>query len=58
MIAHRLGAIRHADRILFVDGGRIVEQGSIDELTAWGGRFAEFCRQQEYSAGWRVSSGR
>ncbi|MGC2654731.1 MAG: ABC transporter ATP-binding protein, partial [Mycobacterium sp.] len=58
MIAHRLGAIRHADHILFVDSGRIVEQGSIDELTARGGRFAEFWRQQESSADWRVSSDR
>ncbi len=58
MIAHRLGAIRHADRILFVDAGRIVEQGPINELTARGGRFAEFWRQQEHSAGWRVSSNR
>ncbi len=58
MIAHRLGAIRHADHILFVDAGRIVEQGSIDELTARGGRFAEFWRQQECSAEWRVSSKR
>jgi ATP-binding cassette subfamily B protein IrtB len=58
MIAHRLGAIRHADHILFVDSGRIVEQGSIDELTARGGRFAEFWRRQESSAGWRVNSTR
>ena len=58
MIAHRLGAIRHADHILFVDAGRIVEQGSIDELTARGGRFAEFWRQRECSADWRVSSKR
>jgi ATP-binding cassette subfamily B protein IrtB len=56
MIAHRLGAIRHADHILFVDSGRIVEQGSIDELTARGGRFAEFWRRQESSAGWRIGA--
>ncbi len=56
MIAHRLGAIRNADRVLFVDSGRIVEQGSIDELTALGGRFAEFWRQQECSAGWRITA--
>lgn len=56
MIAHRLGAIRNADQILFVDDGRIVEQGSIDELIALGGRFAEFWREQEYSAGWRIAA--
>ena len=56
IIAHRLGAIRNADQVLFVDDGTIVEQGSIDELTQRGGRFAEFWRQQEQSAGWRIAS--
>lgn len=58
VIAHRLDAIRHADHVLFVDGGAVVEQGSIDELTTLGGRFAEFWRQQEDSAGWRIAADR
>ncbi len=58
IIAHRLDAIRHADQVLFVDAGTVVEQGSIDELTALGGRFAEFWRQQESSAGWRIAADR
>jgi ATP-binding cassette subfamily B protein IrtB len=57
IIAHRLDAIRNADKVLFVDDGVIVEQGSIDELNARGGRFAEFWRQQETSAGWRIAAG-
>jgi len=56
IIAHRPGAIRNADQVLFVDSGRIVEQGTIDELTQRGGRFAEFWRQQQQSAGWRIAA--
>ena len=40
IVAHRLASIRHADRVLFVEAGRIVEDGTIDELLAAGGRFA------------------
>ncbi|MGO4447066.1 ABC transporter ATP-binding protein [Mycobacterium sp. 2YAF39] len=56
VIAHRLGAIRNADQVLFVADGRIVEQGTIYELTQRGGYFAEFWRQQEQSTGWRIAA--
>ncbi|MCV7101553.1 ABC transporter ATP-binding protein [Mycobacterium palustre] len=54
IVAHRLASIRHADRVLFVDGGRIVEDGTVDQLLAAGGRFEEFWRQQREAAEWRI----
>ncbi|QIS05549.1 ATP-binding cassette domain-containing protein [Nocardia brasiliensis] len=42
LVAHRLRTVRRADQIVFVDGGRIVERGTHDELLRRGGRYAEF----------------
>jgi ATP-binding cassette, subfamily B, bacterial len=46
VIAHRLSTIRAADVILVVEGGRIVERGTHDELLALGGRYAELYHTQ------------
>jgi ATP-binding cassette subfamily B protein IrtB len=54
VVAHRLASIRHADRVLFLDDGRIIEDGTVDELLAAGGRFEEFWRQQREAAEWRI----
>lgn len=54
IVAHRLASISHADRVLFLDGGRVVEDGTVDELLAAGGRFDEFWRQQHEAAEWRI----
>ena len=39
IVAHRLNSLLHADRILFLDQGRIIEQGSHAELLALNGRY-------------------
>ncbi len=49
--------LRHADRVLFLDAGKIVEDGSVDELLSAGGRFDEFWRQQRDAAEWRIHAG-
>ncbi|MBR3235628.1 MAG: hypothetical protein IKG11_08430 [Atopobiaceae bacterium] len=45
-IAHRLSTVRHCDRILVVDGGRIAEEGTYDELIGKDGLFAELVARQ------------
>jgi subfamily B ATP-binding cassette protein MsbA len=46
VIAHRLSTIMHADNILIVEGGLVVESGRHDELLRKGGRYASFYRLQ------------
>lgn len=41
VIAHRLSTVLDSDRVLVVDDGRVIEDGSPAELTAGGGRFAQ-----------------
>lgn len=46
IVAHRLSTVRAADRILVMDGGRIVEGGTYDELLSRDGAFAGLARRQ------------
>ena len=46
IVAHRLSTVRHADQIAVIDGERIVEKGTHDELMAKNGEYAKLCRAQ------------
>src|SRR3712207_2182272 len=46
VIAHRLATVRAADRIIVLDRGRIVEEGTHDSLSAGGGLYARLARLQ------------
>ncbi|MGW0018050.1 ABC transporter ATP-binding protein [Rhodococcus sp. NPDC003382] len=56
IVAHRLAGIRTADRVVFLERGRVVEDGGVDELLAAGGRFAEFWRQRDAASAWRLET--
>jgi len=46
VIAHRLSTIRHCDRIIYLEKGKIAEDGTYEELIAKGGRFAQLVERQ------------
>jgi subfamily B ATP-binding cassette protein HlyB/CyaB len=46
IIAHRLSAVRHADRIITIEKGRLVEDGTHDELIKKAGRYAKLHQLQ------------
>ncbi|AUI64481.1 ABC transporter ATP-binding protein [Amycolatopsis sp. BJA-103] len=56
IVTHRIAGIRHADRVLFLEGGKITEDGTVEELLARQGRFAEFWRRQIDATGWRITA--
>jgi ATP-binding cassette subfamily B multidrug efflux pump len=50
IVSHRLSALRDCDRVIVLDNGRIVEQGSPTELLALDGRYASIWREQQLRA--------
>ena len=51
VIAHRLATVRDADRIVVLDGGRVVEEGTHAELVAAGGLYADLAARQFATGG-------
>ena len=54
MIAHRLKTVRHADQILVVDKGQIVQRGIHDELIKQDGIYHQFISGREKAVGWKL----
>ena len=54
MIAHRLKTVRHADRIVVVDKGRIVQQGTHEQLMQQDGIYRRFVDAREQAVSWKL----
>ncbi|MDO5548536.1 MAG: ABC transporter ATP-binding protein [Eubacteriales bacterium] len=56
MIAHRLKTVRHADQILVVDDGQIIQQGRHDDLIGQPGMYADFVLGRKEAIGWKLNA--
>lgn len=54
MIAHRLKTVRHADQIIVVDKGQVIQRGTHEELLRQGGIYRRFITDREQAAGWKL----
>ena len=54
MIAHRLKTVRNADTIFVVDKGKIVQQGTHDELVKSEGIYRRFVDSRKQAIGWKL----
>lgn len=55
MIAHRLKTVRHADQIVVIDKGRIVQRGRHDELMKEDGIYRKFITGRKQAVGWKIA---
>ena len=55
MIAHRLKTVRHADQIVVVDQGQIVQKGTHEELMQQEGIYRRFVDSREQAVSWKIA---
>ena len=55
MIAHRLKTVRHADQIVVIDKGKIVQQGKHDELMKRQGIYKDFVNGRKQAVSWKIA---
>lgn len=55
MIAHRLKTVRHADQIVVIDKGKIVQQGNHEKLMAEEGIYKNFISGRRQAVGWKIA---
>ena len=58
MIAHRVKTVKNADQILVVDHGKIVQQGSHEDLMEEDGIYRSFISERREAASWKVNQKR
>ena len=54
MIAHRLKTVRHADQIIVVDKGQVIQRGTHEELLRQDGIYRRFITGREQAADWKL----
>ena len=54
MIAHRLKTVHHADQIIVVDKGQVIQRGTHEELLRQDGIYRRFITGREQAAGWKL----
>ena len=54
MIAHLLKTVRHADQIIVVDKGQVIQRGTHEELLRQDGIYRRFITGREQAAGWKL----